>query len=102
MPETLTDAIKSYLHLDWMTESSDISRLRGMIDRGKARLNSIAGQALNFDVEGLPRSLLFDYVRYANSQALEVFETNFQSELLSLNINANLGEYDESGGNDAD
>ena len=91
MPEddlkSLLQDIKDYLHISWEDEKTD-KNIAGMIKRGMARLNNIAGvSSLDFISEDLPRQLLFDYVRYANSQALEVFEVNFQSELLSLHIN---------------
>lgn len=85
--KNLLQEIKYYLHISWEDEKTD-KNLTGMIKRGMARLNNIAGvSSLDFISEDLPRQLLFDYVRYANSQALEVFEVNFQSELLSLHIN---------------
>ena len=85
--KTLLQDVKDYLHINWEDEKTD-KNLTGMIKRGMARLTNIAGvSSLNFIEDDLPRQLLFDYCRYANSQALEVFETNFQSELLSLHIN---------------
>lgn len=85
MPEGLLDDIKSYLHITWQDDNTD-KNLTGMINRGMARLQQIAGVPLDFTQEDLPRSLLFDYCRYANSQALEVFEKNFESELLELSL----------------
>nr|WP_321027034.1 hypothetical protein [Clostridium neonatale] len=85
--KTLLKDVKDYLRISWEDEKTD-KNLNGMIKRGMARLTNIAGvSSLDFIEEDLPRQLLFDYCRYANSQALEVFETNFQSELLSLHIN---------------
>ena len=57
---------------------------------------------MDFTIEDSPRELLFDYVRYANSQALEVWEKNFQSELLSLHLEsqASLIELEESSNED--
>jgi hypothetical protein len=89
MPEGLLDDIKRYLHITWQDADTD-NNLTGMINRGMARLQDIAGAPLDFSVEDLPRSLLFDYCRYANSHALEMFERNFQSELLTLHFNARV------------
>lgn len=91
MPEGLLESIKLYLHINWEDSSTDLN-LTGMIDRGMARLQKIAGAPLDFAVEDLPRSLLFDYCRYANSHALEVFEKNFSAELLSLHIESQVAE----------
>lgn len=83
--EILLTDIRSYLHITWQDENTD-KNLTGMIKRGMKRLQDIAGASLDFEEEDLPRQLLFDYCRYANSQALEMFEKNFQSELTTLNI----------------
>ena len=91
MPDGLLDDIKNYLHITWQDENTD-KNLTGMINRGMARLQQIAGVPLDFVKEDLPRSLLFDYCRYANSQALEVFEKNFESELLELNLSNQFTE----------
>lgn len=85
LPGGLLDAVKAYLHITWQDTATD-SNLTGYINRGMARLQQIAGAPLDFTIEGQPRALLLDYCRYANSQALEVFEQNFQSELLDLNL----------------
>lgn len=82
----LLQDIKDYLHISWIDEKTD-KNLTGMIKRGMARLKDVAGvPTLDFKEEDLPRTLLFDYCRYANSQVLEMFENNFQSELLSLHL----------------
>lgn len=91
----LLSDIKKYLHITWTDDDTD-SNIRGYIRRGISRLERIAGGKLNFMAEELPRQLLFDYVRYANSQALEVFEKNFSSELLSLNLESSLIEMEVS------
>ena len=89
----LLDDIKAYL-----PNVTDDSVLSGIVQRGKARLQEIAGAPLCFSEEGLARSLLFDYCRYADSRALEVFETNFQAELLELHLKGRL----QDGNQDAD
>lgn len=83
--EELLNAVKSYLNIDW---DEDDTKIEGYINRGTAYLNRIAGKTLDFTVEDLPRQLLLDYCRYANSQALEVFAANFQGELIELNLDS--------------
>lgn len=83
--EQILSDVKTYLHITWQDESTD-NLITGYIKRGKARLQQIAGVSLDFTKEDLPRSLLFDYCRYANSQALEVFEKNFEAELMELSL----------------
>ncbi|MGH4125101.1 MAG: hypothetical protein ACREV6_19470 [Clostridium sp.] len=89
MPAGLLEDIRAYLHITWVDEVTD-KNLTGMINRGMARLQKIAGVPLDFKLEDDARALLFDYVRYANSQALEMFEKNFASELMALHINSQV------------
>jgi hypothetical protein len=89
MPVGLLEAIKAYLHITWEDLNTE-TNLTGMINRGMARLQTIAGVPLDFTLEDDARALLFDYVRYANSQALEMWEKNFASELMALHINSQV------------
>lgn len=86
LPEGLLDAVKVYLKITWQDDATD-AEITGYINRGMARLKQIAGApSLNFTDEDQARALLLDYCRYARSQALEVFEKNFQAELLDLHL----------------
>ena len=86
MNNELLQDIKDYLNISWQDEKTD-KNIAGMIKRGMAYLKDVAGvKELDFEEENNLRALLFDYVRYANSQALEMFSINFQSELLSLHL----------------
>ena len=89
--ETLLPQIMEYVH----APDCEDSNVRRYIGSGIRRLNDIAGAELNYLEDGLPRDLLFDRVRYAHSQALEVFERNFQSELLSLHVETQAPLYKE-------
>ena len=89
MPEELLEDIRSYLHITWEDAETD-KNLTGFIKRGMARLQEIAGMTLNFTEESQARTLLFDYCRYANSHALEMFEQNFANELTSLHIQSQV------------
>ena len=94
MPERLLDDVKDYLHISWQDEKTD-KNITGYIKRGMARLQEIAGVSLDFNEEDLPKSLLLDYCRYANSQALEMFEKNFLSEIMSLNLRGQIQSMSE-------
>ncbi|WP_368488442.1 hypothetical protein [Clostridium sp. BJN0013] len=84
--EQLLSEVKSNLHITWQDENTD-NNVRGYIARGMARLTDIAGvPSLDFMADDQPKALLLDYCRYANSQALEMFEKNFASELLDLHL----------------
>jgi len=75
--------VKAYLKITWIDEDASIA---GLIARGQAKLQELVGAELDFDTEGLARSLLFDYVRYAYNNASEYFEENFQQEILRLQL----------------
>jgi hypothetical protein len=59
-------------------------------------INKVAGTELDYTVEDKPRELLFDYCRYARSNALNEFAINYQHELLSLQINQEVKDYAEA------
>lgn len=85
LPSGLLNTVKSYLKITWQDDATD-AEVTGYINRGMARLQQIAGAPLDFTAEEQPRALLLDYCRYARSQALEVFEHNFEAELLDLHL----------------
>lgn len=71
--------------------AEDISvdrRIRIMIENGIARLRSSAPDltAKDFEKEGRARELLFNYCRYADSNAVEMFGVNFSAEILALRL----------------
>ncbi len=84
---TLQEEVAQYLKMTWELSEAEQAELAGYIARGESRLDGYAGGACDYAAEGLPKSLLFDYCRYARSQALEMFEKNFQQDILSLRLN---------------
>jgi hypothetical protein len=82
MSETL-NSIKGYLRITWNDDDGAVSDL---IARGKAKINELTGADQDFDTEGLARSLLYDYCRYAYNNASEYWEENFQREILRLQL----------------
>lgn len=81
--------LKAYLNIAYEDAMSD-QALAGMVKRGKAMLDDYAGEKQDYETEGLPRQLLFDYCRYARSHALEMFSVNFGRELITLREKAEL------------
>lgn len=82
--EILLDDVRAKL-CESRTDDATKARLLGYINRGMARLSKISGaSSVDFTVEGQAKSLLLDYCRYANSDALEVFEVNFERDLMDL------------------
>jgi hypothetical protein len=93
LPEGLLEAVRNYLDITWTDEATD-TKLSGIIARGIKYINKAAGAELDYTVEDKPRELLFDYCRYARSNALDVFQTNYLHELLSLQIDQEVKAYE--------
>ena len=86
LPEGLLSAVERYLKITWQDDATD-AEVTGYIKRGMTRLQEVAGASLDFTADDQDHyQLLLDYCRYARSQALEVFEKNFEAELLDLNL----------------
>lgn len=81
----LLAAARNYLDITWDDPEGD-RKLSGILGRGMKYLDGIAGRELDYSDEDKPRELLFDYARYARSNALDEFQGNYLHELLSLQI----------------
>ncbi len=79
----MLDKVKAYLKITWDDEDPHI---QDIIERGKARLNELAGTELNYDSPGLAQDLLLDYCRYSYNNAAEYFEENFREQILRLQL----------------
>jgi hypothetical protein len=93
LPDGLLAAVKNYLDITWELDETGERKLSGIISRGMAYLNSVAGVELDYTVEDKPRELLFDYCRYVRSNALEEFQNNFLHELLTLQMQYEIKSY---------
>lgn len=82
--------IKEYLKVD------DEIGLYEIIDRGKAYLSRLTDTTLNFEEKDLPQQLLYDYCRYAINNSLEYFEVNFSSEILLLQLQEGVKDYENN------
>lgn len=80
---TLLDDIKSSLNITWSDKATD-DRVGGFIRSGIAFLNKKCGCEADYLSEGYPRMLLFEFVRYARDNALDVFEDNYLSWILAM------------------
>lgn len=95
LPEGLLAAVRNYLDITWDDPAGD-QKLSGIIARGMKYIDGIAGTGLDYMVEDKPKELLLDYCRYARSNALEEFQTNYLPELLSLQISEGVKRYAEN------
>jgi len=89
----LLDAVKNYLDITWVDESTDI-KITGITERGIKYINRIAGSEMDYLVEDKPRELLLDYCVYARSKSLNEFQINYMHELLSLQISMEVAAYE--------
>lgn len=95
LPNGLLNAAKNYLDITWQDADTD-TKLTGILERGIAYLNRIAGVEQDYTAEGDAKALLFDYARYVRSNALDEFLTNYLSELLALQMYAEVPDDTES------
>ena len=82
MEELLAD-VKNYLNITWDDQATD-RKIGGLIKNGIAYLDLKRGAPANYREAGLPRTLLFAYVRYARAEAMDVFEHNYLSPIVAL------------------
>lgn len=79
----LLAAVKNYLQITWTDEDTD-TRIGELIDAGEAYIQNKLGDRSDFTGSGYPRTLLFEYVRYARDGALDVFENNYRAMILAM------------------
>lgn len=87
----LLAAARNYFDITWVDEAGD-SRLSGILTRGMAYLDRIAGASLDYSADAAPRALLFEYARYAREGVLAEFEPAYIGELISLRMDAEYAD----------
>ena len=92
LPAGLLEAVRNYLDITWVDATGD-TKLTGIIERGMKYIDSLSGATMDYSEESKPRELLFDYCRYARSNALSDFQPNYLHELLSLQISQEVKAY---------
>ncbi len=75
--------LKDYLKITWDNEDA---YLQNIINRGQEYLKDLTVTDLDFEKEGLAKSLLLDYCRYYYNNAVEYFEENFQRQIVRLQL----------------
>lgn len=94
LPEGLLNDIKIYLNITWNDEATD-KKISGLIASGIYYLDLKRGASADYTAEGLPRTLLFDFVRYARDDALDVFENNYLSLIVAMRNESLVNDYAE-------
>ncbi len=95
IPAELLADVKNYLNITWDDEATD-NKTRGFIAAAMAYLNEKGGSVLEYDADGLPRTLMMEFVRYARDEALDVFENNYMALILNMQNGRMVREYVES------
>ena len=88
----LLSDVRVQLDVTWEDADTD-KKLLNWIDSGVAYLNGKLGGAGEYTLPGSPRTLLFEYVRYARDAALDVFENNYQSLILGMQNDRKVAAY---------
>ena len=83
LPEGLLEEVRNFLDVTYVDASGDL-KLTGIIARGMMYLDLKAGAAMDYSVEDLPKTLLLNYCLYDKSKALDEFETNYLSIIMSM------------------
>lgn len=94
LDETLIADIKSYLDITWDNDLTN-RKIRNFITQGMFFLDDKLGEKGDYLNDGYPRTLLFEYVRYARDEATDVFENNYRSMILAMQNNRKVKTYAE-------
>ena len=90
----LLSAVKLWCNITWSDEATD-AKVSDLIASGEAYIDGKLGAAGDYDTPGEPLTLLKEYVRYGLSDALDVFEANYQNRLLAMQHERRVSEYAE-------
>lgn len=91
---TLFADIKSCLNITWDDENTN-RNVRNYVTQGMFFINDKLGEEGDYLNEGYPRTLLFEYVRYARDGAIDVFENNYRSMILAMQNDRKVKSYAE-------
>lgn len=83
LPAGLLDDVKNHINITWDDAATD-AKVSGLIAAGMVYLNLRYGSEADYTADGMPRTLLMEYVRYARDSALDVFENNYLPLLLGM------------------
>lgn len=95
VPEELLADVKNQLNITWDDDATD-NKIRGLIAAASIYLDGKGGAVLDYEADGLPRTLLMEYVRYARDEALDVFENNYTALILAMQNERAVIAYAES------
>lgn len=81
----MLDEVKRALAITW--EDDDINlKLNDLIKQSQNAINELLGVEIDYTSNLAAKELMINRIRYAYNNALEYFETNFQKEILRLQL----------------
>lgn len=82
VPPALLADVKNYINITWDDDATD-AKICGLIASAAAYLDGKLGGQPDYEADGMPRTLMMEYVRYARDSALDVFESNYLPLILT-------------------
>lgn len=82
VPAALLADVKNYLNITW-DDGATNAKISGLIASAAAYLDGKLGGQPDYEADGMARTLLMEYVRYARDSALDVFENNYLALILT-------------------
>lgn len=92
VPADLLADVKNYLNITWDDKDTD-AKVSGLIASAAAYLDGKLGSQPDYEADGMPRTLLMEYVRYARDSALDVFESNYMALILTAQQESMVIDY---------
>lgn len=86
---------KLWCNITWSDEATD-AKVSALIASGKAYIDGKLGTPADYTAPGEPLTLLYEYVRYGLSDALDVFEGNYLNRLLAMQHERKVAAYAEN------
>jgi len=82
---TLLEKVRNFLDITWEDAELDI-KVSGIIGRGIAYIDRIAGRAQTYDDNSPAMGLLLNYCLYEQSNQLSEYQRNYLHELNALQL----------------
>lgn len=95
VPYDLLDDVKNHLDITWEDGALD-RKIAELIVSGQIYIDGKLGERGNYLEAGWPRTLLFEYVRYARDGAADIFENNYMHLLLAMRNERAVQRYAQS------
>ena len=81
----MLDEVKRALAITWEDEGIDL-RINELIKQSQSAIDELLGVEIDYTSNLIAKELMINRIRYAYNNALEYFETNFQKEILRLQL----------------